>query len=412
MRLSIFDFRFPIKKPCATAVSAVAPALCFAFLLAPIAVGADDLNLPPPENRTATADEAAAALSKAIAFMLKDQNADGSWGGPRGAIWTFTGDVWNNPETHRSWKAATTGLGALCLLKTIPPDSSAITHNTAAEKAVDWLIEHADVKRPSDWDTMNTWAYIYGIQAFAVAYNHPLFVDSPKRPQIKAAAERLAKNLGIAQTPVGGWGYLEFDPPRTPRQQWSTSFTTAAGVVALVEAQKCGFEVDAAMVQRAARAVKHCKLPTGAYTYSVPVIADPRGLEWIDQIKGSLGRIQVANEAQLMAGGEISLETMRKGLTYFFREHRFLDIARNRPIPHEAYYLNSGYFYLFGHYYAARVIKRLPPEDQALCWPRLRHELLKIQQADGSLYDYDMHAYHKPYGTAFAILALSEATGP
>ena len=65
--------------------------------------------------------------------------------------------------------------------------------------------------------------------------------------------------------------------------------------------------------------------------------------------------------ALLAAGEKIPEEKLTAGLDNFFRYHRFLDIARNRPIPHETFYYNSGYFYLFGHYYAARLIQKLPP---------------------------------------------------
>jgi hypothetical protein len=262
------------------------------------------------------------------------------------------------------------------------------------------------VKRPDDWDTMNSWAYIYGLQALAAAYADPLFSDTASRAEMQRVGERLAARMEECQSPLGGWGYLEFDPPRTLRQQWATSFTTAAGVIALVEAQRQGFAIDETMIRRAAKAVAHCRVPSGAFTYSIPVIPQPGGMEWVDSVKGSLSRIQVCHEALVMAGQDVPMERLEAGIAHFFREHRFLDAGRNRPIPHEAYYLNSGYFYLFGHYYAARVIERLPEAERQRDWPRLRYEIIKIQQADGSMWDYDMHAYHKPYGTAYSVMAL------
>src|SRR5262249_51449477 len=152
----------------------------------------------------------------------------------------------------------------------------------------------------------------------------------------------------------------------------------------------------------------HCRMPSGAYTYSVQPINDPRRSEWIDNVKGSLGRTQSCNFALLAAGEKIPPEKITAGLDNFFRYHRFLDIARNRPIPHETFYYTSGYFSLFGHYYAARLIKQLPPDQRAAYWPRLQREVIKLQNPDGCMYDYDMHAYHKPYGTAFGVLTLCE----
>lgn len=352
-----------------------------------------------------TADEARGVIQRGVKFLLEDQNSEGSWGGPREAVYTFTGSVWSNPETHRSWKVGTTGLCCLTLLETGQTEEAL----QAADRAVDYLIEHAAVKRPSAWDTMNSWAYIYGAQALARAYGHPRYAGTPRREQCRDAGELLLNKLADCQSPNGGWGYLEFNLPRTPRHQWATSFGTAAAIVAMLDARQAGFDVDEATLQRAVCGVAHCRLPSGAYTYSIPTIPDPRHSEWIDQIKGSLGRIQVCNLALLLAGRDVSEQRLKTGLRQLFQHHRFLDIARNKPIPHENFYYNSGYFYLFGHYYAARVVRALPEPERAAFWPRLRYEVAKLQQEDGSMWDYDMHAYHKPYGIAFGVLTLAES---
>ncbi len=44
----------------------------------------------------------------------------------------------------------------------------------------------------------------------------------------------------------------------------------------------------------------------------------------------------------------------------------WLDIGRKRPIPHEAWFQVAGYFYYFGHYYGARCIAEVPPEQRPL----------------------------------------------
>ena len=40
-------------------------------------------------------------------------------------------------------------------------------------------------------------------------------------------------------------------------------------------------------------------------------------------------------------------------LDRLFARNLWLDIGRKRPIPHESWYQISGYFYLYGHAYAA-----------------------------------------------------------
>ncbi|MBU0616415.1 MAG: hypothetical protein KKI02_01725, partial [Planctomycetes bacterium] len=187
---------------------------------------------------TTSANEARVAIERGVAFLLEDQNSEGSWGGPREAVYTFTGDVWSNPETHRSWKVATTGLCCLALLEADRTEEGL----QAADRAVDYLIEHAAVKRPSEWDTMNSWAYMYGVQALARAHIDPRHADTPRRELCRQTGELLLRKLAECQALNGGWGYLEFDPPRTRHQQWATSFTTAAAIIAMEDARQAGFE--------------------------------------------------------------------------------------------------------------------------------------------------------------------------
>ena len=369
-------------------------------LLAPLGGQAEGEKVRLP-----TADDARVAIERGIAFLLKDQNPDGSWGGPQDSITTWSGSIWPNPESHRSWKVATTGLAFASLLETGSTPEAA----EAADRALGYLLANTDVKRPSEWDTMNNWAYIYGLEGLAVAYAHPRYADDEKqRQQIAEGAATFARGLEHFQSVSGGWGYLETNPPRTSRPQWATSFMTAAAVVALARAQQAGLAVDQAVIDRGVRVVNHCRLRNGAYTYHVRVIPSYHP-EYIDQIKGSLSRIQVCQSALMLAGQEVSVEDRQVGLAHFFRDHKFLELALHKPVPHEAYYANSGYFYMFGHYYAAFTIESLPPEEQEHWWPKLRYEIMKIQQKDGSIWDYDVHRYDRPYGVAYGIMALGRS---
>ena len=83
---------------------------------------------------------------------------------------------------------------------------------------------------------------------------------------------------------------------------------------------------------------------------------------------------------------------VRTGLEAFFRHRGFLDHVRTRPIPHEGFHANAGYFYFFGHYYAARVIELLPREEREAYRARLRPHLCKTQWASGALHRVVRHA--------------------
>lgn len=361
-------------------------------------------------NDVDVSDEAArGAVERGIAFLLASQNADGSWGGPWDSLTTWSGPVWSSPESHRSWRVATTGLCLAALLQEGNGDAA----RSACERAVDYIVANAAVKRPNEWDTMNNWAYIYGLEGLAAALGHEWFSDTEtsdpaRHSRMNGAVAKMLDLIGRFQSVHGGWGYLELNPPRTRRPQWGTSFTTASAVVALDAIRKQGFDIDEGVFDRAVRIIRRCKLPNGGYTYHVRAIPN-LAAEYIDQVKGALSRIEVCQAALMAAGEDIPQAEVREGLDHFFKDHKFLELAMHKPVPHEAYYYNSGYFYLYGHYYAAMMIETLPADARNAYWPKLRHEVMKVQQKDGSFWDYDMHGYDRPYGTAFSVMALGRS---
>ena len=373
-----------------------------------------------PQAAPPTAQQRAiAGMQLARTWMLGNQEENGAWGHWRKP--EPSAGFWWNPETHYSFQVATTGLGCLAMMDLADYGRAGGQADTEAlqalERGLDFLIENADVRRPSDWDTDHTWALTYGSIALAHAGGHWYLQTEEQSQRLAAAqatAEKLIARLWKYQTASGGWAYYA-DESMAARPHWATSFQTAAVVIGLLDARKLGWKVDEDRLQRALAAIRHCRLPNGAYSYSVNLIPSPGGLTNIDQVKGSLSRIQVCNLA-LQQAALVGLEDeslvvdtaeLEQGLRYFFRDHRFLDIAAGRPIPHEAWYYNSGYFYFFGHYYAAGVINQLPPELQAEFAPRLWHHTLKFQAEDGSLLDFKMNSQGRPYATAYALSALA-----
>ena len=76
-------------------------------------------------------------------------------------------------------------------------------------------------------------------------------------------------------------------------------------------------------------------------------------------------------------------------------------------MPHESHYGVSGYFYLYGHSYAALLMGQLSEEARIANGPDLLRAVLLCRQPDGSFWDYPLYSYHKAYGTAYAIMALA-----
>ncbi len=339
------------------------------------------------------------ALRVARQALLAEQNEAGTWGGYRSPL--PGQEFWSNIHTHEAWTVATTGLAVMALIES--PGSASV--DAAVTRGVTALVEMPLPKRPSDWDVDNTWGLIYGLAGMATALHHPERVGLDLRAALRKRAAEYVASLAEYQTPAGGWGYYAFET-RARRPSWATSFMTAAAILALLDAGDAGVAIPESMLSRAVEGLARCRLPHGAYSYSFDAV--PRtGLEYIDQVKGSLSRVQVGNDALWAAGHEsVDAAVVVEGLDEFFRHHRFLDVARRKPIPHETYYYNSGYFYFFGHFYAARLIERLEPPVGAAYAARLAREIIKTQEADGTMWDYPLFQFDTAYGTAFGIMTL------
>lgn len=344
----------------------------------------------------------AESLQRGVHFLVTSQNANGSWGDKRGALPVDM--LGSNQGNHDLFQRATTALCCLALQEAgkSPQDRAAL------RKGIDFLLAGGPSKRPSDWEVYNTWSYIYALQAFARIHGDPAWKDSGLQEKLRRAGEAEIEALSRYQTPDGGWGYYDFDT-LAQRPSWATSFSTAAAVLALLEAKAQGFRVEDKMLRRAVKAVAHCRLPSGAYTYSVNPITSPGGPEWIDRVKGSLGRIQVGNVALHLAGENLTVADLQRGIETFFEHHKFLAVAVMRPIPHEAYYYNSGYFYFFGHHYGAMAIEKLPEPSRRRFWPKLQEAIVQHQAQDGSFRDWFLNDYAKPYATAYAVMAMQRS---
>jgi hypothetical protein len=364
--------------------------------------GAAEPEALAPED--AVPEDVATAIRTGLEFLVQSQNADGSWGGVRDA--TFTSGF-ANPATYAAWQIGTTGLATRALLELGGTEE----HAERIDRGLDYLIAHAEPVRPAEWDVDNNWALIYGLDCLSRALRHPQFAEGERAAELRTAAEKMVAGLAKYQSPRGGWGYYS-DPESGWRPDWATSFTTAAAVLALLEARAAGLEVPDKVFEAGVRAIEHAKLPNGAYDYEVRAVPRHMRLESINQVKGSLGRIQVCNLALWRAGRGVTQADLVEGLELFVKHHKFLDVARNKPIPHEAYYANAAYFYLFAHYYAAQVLAELPADVRARFAPFVQEGILKARQSDGSMWDFWIASSTKPYGTAFGTMGLEYTVRP
>jgi hypothetical protein len=353
--------------------------------------------LPPKPVATA---ELESAIERGIDFLTQHQNKDGSWGSPaiKGGVPIIAGI-----GSHHAYQVAVT---AMCVSALIESGSQTEAVRRAIEKGEVHLFEQLPrVRRDDPMLIYNVWTHAYGIQAL-VRMDSRLPDDAARRQKIRELIAGQYEKLAKYESAQGGWGYYDFDAGTQRPASSSISFVNAAVLIAFHEAAQIDVPPPEKLLRRAIQMTKAQRLPDGSYLYGYYLRNLPT--HPVNQPGGSLGRSQACGLAlRLWGDREISDELVVEWLDRLVTRNGWLSMGRKRPIPHESFFAVAGYFFYFGHYYAGLCIGQLPPERQPFYKHHLAHLILDLQEADGSWFDYPFYDYHKPYGTAFALMTLN-----
>jgi hypothetical protein len=355
---------------------------------------------PKPAPR-AERKEIDASIRRGLDFLLTHQNADGSWGSERSAR---PDEIYAPiPGAHQSFRAAVTSLCISALSEVGGAD-------TKVQKAIDraevWLMAHiSKVRRNSEDGLYNVWAHAYSIDAFChMLRRHAK--DAELSRKIRALIVGQIGMLARYECLSGGWCYYDDFEFQTQRPTGSTiSFVTATVLIVLDEARKEGVEVPQKMVDRGVASILRQRKPDFSYDYGeylkfVPMMP-------INRPGGSLGRTQACDLAMRAWGDKrVTDAVVETWLDRLFARELWLDMGRKRQIPHESWFQVAGYFFYYGHYYASRSIELLPHGKRGPYYDHLSQVLIRLQQPDGSWWDFPMFNYHQAYGTAFALMSL------
>ncbi len=371
--------------------------------------GAEGVNRAFPVPRPVPVDpprpaDLEAAVTRGVDFLLEIQQPNGAWGSPRR---TKGLDVYAPvPGAHHAFRAATT---ALCLMALIDSGDQRVEVGKAIDRGQAWWLEHGgNVRRADQVALYNVWAHPYGIQALLqlerrAASGKGASADSVQ--QIQQAVEQQIQLLDRYESVNGGWGYYDMVHHLQKPATIPTSFTTATCLVALLQARQAGYQVQQRTIDRAVAAIQRQRKPDYSYLYSGRHRWYP--MYGINRPAGSLGRSQVCNLALRMAGDkQVTDQVLIDWLDRLFARNLWLEMGRKRPIPHESHFAVAGYFFYYGHYYAALCIAKLPADRQGGYQAQMANLLLNLQEKDGSWWDFPLYDYHQPYGTAMALMAL------
>jgi hypothetical protein len=357
-------------------------------------------NLRPKPAEPVPAAHLDAAILRGVQFLVATQNRSGSWGSPalKGGVPIVAGI-----GSQHAFEVAVTALSVSALIEA-GGDGPEVRQ--AIERGEAYLFaELPKVRRDDPMLIYNVWTHAYGIQA--LTRMHRRLPDDQGRQQkiadlIRGQYERLAKY----ESAEGGWGYYDFAAGTQRPGSNSTSFVNAAVLVAFHDARAVGVPPPEKLVKRGVKMTQYQRQRDGTYLYGTYLWARPT--MGINRPGGSLGRSQACHLALRLWGDEaVTDAVLKEWLDRLVTRNGWLSLGRKKPIPHESFFQVAGYFYYFGHYYAALSIGQLPAADRPFYQDHLAGILLQLQEADGSWWDYPLYNFHKPYGTAFAVMSLA-----
>lgn len=203
--------------------------------------------------------------------------------------------------------------------------------------------------------------------------------------------------------PGGGWNYSRGQGFEGEGNR-ASPFMTGPTLLALFEARRQGFDVDAAVVDRALVALEKTRLHDGEQDFSYGY---SRG-DTNSGRPGAMGRITAA-EVALFLAGRSNAARLASGVECFVTHWDQLEVRRRKDRTHEPPYGVAPYYVYFAHYHAALAIALLPEEQRAPWRVKYLGRLFQSRQESGGWNDR-VFDRSESYGTAMAALSLLAPT--
>jgi len=290
--------------------------------------------------------QAEAAIERALRFLAKEQNPDGSWG--------------------KRYPAALTGLTMMAfMLKGNFPEKG--PYGKHLERGLEWLLKRGKEGGGYLGGT-NQGMYEHALATLALSEVWGMSDKDEIRDVLKRAVNVILR----AQNPEGGWRYQ-------PQPLDADISVTVMQVVALASAQEAGILVPAPVIKKAIDYVKHCQHPfEGGFSYT----AGGRNPTLSSSAAGLLS---------LLMCGERDSKAAKRGIEYL------------RKLPDSEFETTK--FYSYGHYYAVQAMYQAGETYYQEWYPKIHDALLKKQRDDGS-WQGDGGESDLSYGTSMAVLIL------
>lgn len=333
----------------------------------------DDRAQPTDSLRSV---QVSSMVSAAHDFLLKHQNADGSFSVVRG-------------RSAKNAPVAVTGLAALSFMASghLPAHDlmDRNRHGTAVKRAVDWLVDHCqDGGEKSGYfytgnDTVSR-MHGQGYALLALTQAAGMYGDDDvQRARLHAAIQRGVDLVERTQGLHGGWWY---NPERSVNHEGSI---TVCMIQALRAAKDAGFVVDAGVINKALKYMEKSQdKTTGRFRYA---LNDDR-TTWA---------LTAAALATLNALGDYGSENLALGFAALQRADPYTGMSGGEA------------FQWYGSFYAAQCYwASTDPRPFQRWWPAFVEACAEDQWSDGSFHHGD---YGPVYATAMVSLTLQVPFG-
>ncbi len=349
-----------------------------AIALAALLSGVPGAALAQDAKPPAVSEAAEKAIRAGLDHLAKAQKEDGRFDALIGR------KVNAAVEGVKGRSVATTAVAGLAFLAGGSTPGKG-PHGANLDRAVTWILAQSR----DDGFLVADGSNVYG-HAFATLFLAEVAAAGAGE-RVKPALAKAVAFLAKAQNDKGGWRYL-------PGAEDADISVTSTCVVALARARDAGVEVPAPTMERAIAYVK------GSWVGDDYPNPRYRGLFWYQVIdrpftssRLSFALTAAAVDALANADAPDSKEC-RGGL------RALVDPAWRPPV----WRLKNSFDYFYGHFHAARALRRSGGETWAGWYPDVAAEVLSGQREDGSWEDL----VGREHATAMAVLILASARRP
>jgi hypothetical protein len=305
------------------------------------------------------------AVDKGLAWVAKNQAADGHWDANGG----------HYPVTM-------TSLGGMVLLM----EGSTIRdgkYSDKIRKATDWLMDRSQrngmIGNPNNPTEAGRYMYGHGFALLFLSQVYGEEEDGERRRKLETILTKAVEFTGKAQTNRGGWGYVS----AADGGGFDEGSVTITQVQALRAARNAGIRVPKGIVDKAHEYLKNCTTQRGGVIYSLAHGGRA-------QVGGERPPLTAAAVACMFSAGEYNSPLAKQWLG-FCRDNIPLGggVGGGGRFGHDEY----------THYYYAQALyilgdkgyEKLFPEakgERALSWSKYRKtmfdHIVRMQNADGS----------------------------